>query len=187
LSAKKGRNQSDRIILGIDPGTGRSGWALLQLKVESEKFPPKADQPRAEKVDKGVVLVACGLIETKPKTPLPERLLHIYKEVKSLIEKYCPTELAIEEIFFVKNIKTGISVAHARGVVVLAAKEAGLEINEYKPNEIKMAIVGYGHADKPQMAKMVKLHLKGCTIEQDDVVDAIAVALCHLQSKKIFK
>lgn len=152
-------------ILGIDPGTGRMGWAI----VESGKTPG---------------LVACGLIETPAKTPLSERLRVIYKELEKIIKKYKPDQLAIEELFFVKNVKTAISVSHARGVAMLAASQGGLDIFEYKPNEIKMAITGYGHADKSQIAKMLKLHLKGCSIRQDDTADAVAVALSHLQSRK---
>ncbi|MDH4359008.1 MAG: crossover junction endodeoxyribonuclease RuvC [Candidatus Berkelbacteria bacterium] len=159
-----------RTILGIDPGTGRCGWAIIKSPSPSPQFPE---------------LVDCGCIETKANTSLPERLELIYKTVCDLIEKYHPTDLAIEELFFVKNIKTGISVSQARGVVILAAKQAKIPIFEYKPNEIKLAITGYGHATKEQMAKMIKLHLKGCNIKQDDTVDAAAVALHHLQISKL--
>lgn len=163
---------ASRTVLGIDPGTGRCGWAMLEAG--SRKL-------------EAIKLINCGLIKTPAKTPLPERLSYIYRQITKTIRKYRPTELAIEEIFFVKNIKTGISVAHARGVVILAAKEAGLEIYEYKPNEVKMAIVGYGHATKEQIAKMLELHLKGCKIKQDDTADAVAVGLCHLQSSRRLK
>lgn len=161
-------------ILGIDPGTGRLGWAVL----ETEKLGSKAKNcsyPR---------LVDCGLIETKANTSLSDRLYIIFDNLNKLIKKYRPDQLAIEELFFVKNVKTAISVSHARGVAILSAKIAGLEIFEYKPNQIKLAITGYGHASKDQIAKMLKLHLKGCNIKQDDTADAVAVILCHLQSRK---
>lgn len=169
----------ERIVLGIDPGTGRCGWALLKKE--------------------GPQLLECGLIETPAKTPLADRLEIIFEKITELIAQYCPTEMAIEELFFVKNIKTGISVAHARGAIMLAAKQAKVPIYEYKPNEIKLAIAGFGHADKGQMARMVKMHLKSSgptrsglkesvkwdSVKQDDTVDAVAIALTHLQISRI--
>jgi len=179
--------KDERVILGIDPGTGRCGFALLKLKIKNEKL--KIREPE---------LLNCGLIETPVKTPLSDRLKVIYEKITELIKKYHPTEMAIEELFFVKNIKTGISVAHARGVIMLAGELAGIPVFEYKPNEIKLAIAGHGHADKSQMARMIKLHLKNCevprsglkqaakwdTVKQDDAVDAVAVAVTHLQIRK---
>jgi len=166
-------------ILGIDPGTGRMGWAVIskELVVSS-----RLQQTTHNKQQ--TILVACGLIKTPVKTPLSERLGVIYKELEKIIKKYQPDQLAIEELFFVKNVKTAISVSHARGVAMLVSCQGGLDIFEYKPNEIKLAITGYGHANKAQIAKMLKLHLKGCSIKQDDTADAVAVALCHLQSRK---
>lgn len=165
-------------ILGIDPGTGRLGWAVLE-KVQN----PKAKLQKGEHIR----LVSCGLIETPAHTALDKRLGVIFKELQEVIKGYKPEELAIEELFFVKNVKTAISVSHARGVAMLAGVQGGLSIFEYKPNEIKLAITGYGHADKSQIAKMLKLHLKGCSIKQDDTADAVAVALCHLQSRRVKK
>jgi crossover junction endodeoxyribonuclease RuvC len=172
LKKEKTGDIDSRVILGIDPGTGRCGWAVLQLKVKSEKL----------KVNSGLTLLDCGLIETPANTPLSDRLKIIFEKITELIQKYDPTEMAIEELFFVKNVKTGVSVAHARGVIMLAGELANIPVFEYKPNEIKLAIAGHGHADKGQMAKMLKLHLKNCTVRQDDTVDAVAVALTHLQT-----
>jgi crossover junction endodeoxyribonuclease RuvC len=152
--------------LGVDPGTGRLGWAIL------------------EKNEGKIVVVDCGLIESKANTPLSERLELIYRKLDEVIDKYTPNALAIEELFFVKNVKTGISVAHARGVAILLAAHNKMEIFEYKPNEIKLGICGYGHADKKQMSKMIELHIRGCKIKQDDTADAIAVALYSYQVKK---
>lgn len=170
-------------ILGIDPGTGRLGWAVIESQASGvgSQAKKKRQMPNAKCP---TALVACGLIETPANTKLDKRLKIIFEKLESVIDKYKPQELAIEELFFVKNVKTAISVSHARGVAILAASVGGLEIYEYKPNVIKLAITGYGHAGKDQIVKMLKLHLKGCSIKQDDTADAIAVALCHLQSRK---
>lgn len=157
-------------VLGIDPGTGRLGWAIVETTKKGRLY-----------CNGSKTLLDCGCIETKANTPLPERLNLIYEKITGLISQYQPSDIAIEELFFVKNVKTGISVAHARGVVMLAAAQKDLNIFEYKPNQIKIAITGYGHASKDQICKMLKLHLKGCNIKQDDTADAIAVALTHLQ------
>lgn len=159
------KSGATRFVLGVDPGTGRLGWGLV------------SKAPRANSAE----LVECGVLETPAKTPLPERLEFIFKGLTDVVLKYKPTEFAIEELFFVKNVTTGMSVAHARGVAMLVAKLANLEIFEYSPNEVKVAITGYGRADKSQISKMLKLHLKGCNIKQDDTADAVAVALTHLQ------
>jgi crossover junction endodeoxyribonuclease RuvC len=138
-------------------------------------------KPRIAGVTRGgIELVDCGCVQTKAHTPLPERLEIISDKIEEVVAKYKPTELAIEELFFVKNVKTGISVAHARGVAILMCKKAGMEIHEYKPNEIKSSVAGYGHATKDQMMKMVAVHIRGCQVTQDDTVDAIAVALCYI-------
>jgi len=171
-----------RTILGIDPGTGRLGWGIIgQLSVADRRWYGQQTTNNKQQTR----LIDCGLVETPAKTPTSERLVVIYKEIGKIIKKYQPTELAVEELFFVKNVKTAISVAQARGVVMLLGELAKIPIFEYKPNEVKLAIAGFGHADKAQMRKMLKLHLKDCTIKQDDTVDAIAIALCHLQSNKI--
>lgn len=162
-------------ILGIDPGTGRLGWAVLETQSLKAKSKNYNNIPK---------LISCGLIETPANTKLDKRLKIIFEELGSVIKKYNPDELAIEELFFVKNVKTAISVSHARGVAMLTSSLKNLEIYEYKPNVIKLAIAGYGHASKDQIVKMLKLHLKGCSIKQDDTADAIAVALCHLQLRK---
>lgn len=160
-------------VIGIDPGTGRLGWAIVE-KDKSSRI-----------ANGGVALVDCGLIESPANTPLSDRLKLIHEGLSKTISKFSPDEMAIEELFFAKNIKTGISVAHARGVAMLSGAERGLPIYEYKPNEIKLGICGYGHADKKQMSKMVELHIRGCKIEQDDTADAVAIALYHLQCNKI--
>ena len=149
-------------ILGIDPGTGICGFGVIEIV----KNKPK--------------LVDAGVISTPPHTPLPERLEDIYDSLNEIIKSTKPDVVSIEKLFFMQNITTGISVAEARGVCVLVAKQNKLPIFEYSPNEIKKTMTGYGHADKKQMQEMVRMTLK---LEQapkpDDAADALAAALCH--------
>lgn len=158
----------DMIILGIDPGIGRCGWGLI--KVEGSK----------------INVVNFGCIETEPKGGVGERLLVISLEIEKILKKYKPDVLSIEELFFGKNITTAFSVGQARGVALLKASEKGLEIFEYKPVEVKMAVTGYGKADKKQIGQMVKAILKLEKIPKiDDTSDALAVALTHAFSSKV--
>ena len=152
------------LILGIDPGTAITGYGLVE----------QIDELRL--VDAGAILTPAG-------TPLAERLLTIHQQLSDLISAFEPDAVAVEELFFSKNVRTAMSVGHARGVVLLAAAQAGLPIYHYKPSEVKVAVTGYGAADKPQVQEMVRL-LLGLeeTPKPDDVADAIAVAICHLQS-----
>lgn len=152
------------LILGIDPGTAITGYGLVE----------QIDDLRL--VDAGAILTPAG-------TPLPERLLTIHQQLSQLISAFQPDAVAVEELFFSKNVRTAMSVGHARGVVLLAAAQAGLPIYHYKPSEVKVAVTGYGAADKPQVQEMVRLLLGlEATPKPDDVADAIAVAICHLQS-----
>lgn len=131
-------------------------------------------------------LVACGAIATPAKTPLEKRLLRIYTELTTLIQEYRPTQVAVEKLFFSRNTTTALAVGHARGVALLAVAQANLPVFEYTPNEIKQAIAGYGGADKYQMQQMVRmlLHLDAVPTP-DDAADAIAIAICHLQSARL--
>lgn len=150
-------------IIGIDPGSARCGWAVI------------------DKNNNKLQLIGCGCIVTLPKFQESDRLLQLYYELCAVIDKYQPEEMAIEELFFVKNVKTGITVGQARGVILMCAAQKNLKITNYKPNVIKNTIVGYGHADKIQVQNMVKLELRlKEPITQDDTADAVAVALCHL-------
>ena len=150
-------------VLGIDPGTGRTGWAIVEKDGGKEK------------------LLECGCLETKAHTPLPDRLKKIYQKVSDLIKKHEPSEAAIEKIFFSKNVRTAMSVGHARGVVLLACRLADIEIFSYGPSQIKSSVTGYGNAPKKQVQEMVKsiLNLKEVP-KPDDAADAVAVALTHL-------
>lgn len=157
-------------ILGIDPGTGICGFGVIEIKNHSA--------PR---------MLDNGVIATPPHTPLPERLLDIYDSLHEIIKLNQPDVVSIEKLFFTKNITTGISVAEARGVVLLVARQENLPIYEYTPNEIKKAMTGYGGADKKQMQEMVRLHLKLEKVPQpDDAADALAAAITHSLMKRDF-
>ena len=149
-------------IIGIDPGYAIMGWGILDLK--GNKF---------SVVDYGSITTDAGVDAAK-------RLQHIYAELGAIIAQYEPEEAAIEELFFNNNAKTVILVGEARGIAVLACANAGLEISEYTPLQIKQALVGYGRADKKQVQAMVKaiLNLKEVP-RPDDTADAVAAAICH--------
>ncbi|MFC1721873.1 crossover junction endodeoxyribonuclease RuvC [Patescibacteria group bacterium] len=158
-----------RTILAIDPGTATTGYAILQISRRNSN--PK--------------LVSYGCIITTAKTPLPKRLAILAKDLRSLISRFHPQELAVEELFFAKNVKTGTAVGQARGVILLIGAEKKLKIAEYKPVEIKLAVTGYGQAPKKQIQRMVKTILGLETRPRpDDAADAIALGLCHLQTRK---
>lgn len=158
---------ADSKILGIDPGVARCGWAVIR---------PVNGKARAE---------AFGVIETPKGMTFGGRLALIYSQINKLIETHQPSALALEEIYFQKNVKTAMSVGEARGVIILCAELSGLSLYEYGPKQIKQALTGYGNADKGQMQKMAKALLGLPRIpEPDDAADACAVALCHLNTNK---
>jgi len=156
------------LVLGIDPGTAITGYGLVR---EDEA---------------GLTLVDCGVITTAAGRPLPERLQAIYQGLAAVAREHQPQQAAVEELFFSRNVRTALSVGHARGVVLLALADAGLAIHEYKPLEIKQAITGYGGAGKQQVQEMVRLLLNLDTVpEPDDAADAVAVAVCHIHSARM--
>lgn len=155
------------IIMGIDPGIAIVGYGILELKGNSYK------------------VMDYGAITTKAGVPIPDRLNQIYDEMNILIKKYKPGDIAFEELFFNKNVKTAITVAQARGVEVLCAEKSRAGIYEYTPLQVKQALVGYGRANKSQVQDMVKLILNLDKIPKpDDVADALAVAITHGSSIK---
>ncbi len=155
-------------ILGIDPGIARCGWGI----VESEKSKVKS--------------ISYGCIETSSKKTIEKRLEEIYSEVEKIIKKYSPDVMSIEELFFNTNAKTAFVVGQARGVILLSASQAGIPIHIYTPLQVKMAVTGYGRAEKDQIGKMVKIILKLDEVPKlDDTADALAVALAHAFSAKI--
>ena len=117
---------------------------------------------------------------------MPDRLVQLYQELKNIIQLHQPQSGAVEKLFFARNVRTALSVGQARGVAILALAEAGIEISEYSPNEIKQAVAGYGGADKNQVQYMVRALLELEEIPQpDDAADALAVAICHIHSARI--
>lgn len=155
---------SGTITLGIDPGTARLGYGLIRGGIQPS-------------------LIDAGVIETWPDQEMPDRLVTLHESVGELIEEFRPAVLAVEKLFFARNVTTAISVGQARGVVLLAAAERGVPVSEYSPSEIKHAVAGYGKADKPQMQEMVRIILNLAHVPQpDDAADALAVAICHAQT-----
>jgi len=154
------------LIVGIDPGIADTGYGVI--KKTKDKFEA----------------VEYGTIKTKKTNPVPTRLEIIYKSIEKLIKKHKPEIVAVEEIFFAKNTKTAIMVAHARGTAILAAVQSKAQIMEFTPLQIKQALTGYGAADKTQMQKMVQRILKLNQIPKpDDASDALACAICAGQTK----
>jgi len=152
------------ISLGIDPGTAIVGYGFVREHNDGTLEP-----------------VHYGVIRTPAKTPMPERLQTIFDDLTSLVELYKPDRAGVEELFFAKNVTTAITVSQARGVILLALQKSGIPINEYKPNQIKQSISGYGGADKGQMQEMVRLLLNLEKIPKpDDAADALAVAITDI-------
>ena len=148
-------------ILGIDPGLATVGYGVI----ESEKGRMK--------------MIDYGTIDTPAKMPLPRRLEEVYGGMRDLLEEFTPHVVAFEELFFYNNVTTAIAVGQARGVLLLAAQQAGLPLYEFTPMQIKQAAVGYGHADKKQVQQMVRILLNLRSVPKpDDAADALAIAIC---------
>lgn len=148
--------------MGIDPGIAILGYGVLEYKGNSFRV-----------IDYGAVTTEAG-------TPMSLRLKIIYEQLRELLERYKPDAFAIEELFFNKNIKTALTVGHARGVAVVTAANMNIPIYEYTPLQVKQAVAGYGRAEKKQMQQMVKILLNLKEVPKpDDVADALAVAICH--------
>lgn len=164
-------------ILGIDPGTTSIGYGVI----ESEKN-------ALQVVDFGCINASPKTfnnvrIKTEPFNYLPLQLKKIYDEVTNLIERHHPKELACEKLFMYKNVKTAMSVGQSRGVIILAGVNSGIEVCEYTPLQVKQSVVGYGKATKNQVQQMVKTLLNMKEIPRpDDAADALAIAICHINS-----
>jgi len=151
------------IVIGIDPGLARVGYGVIKVRNR---------QPET---------VCYGCIESGKDQRTSERLLYIYNEVSSLLEKYPPAHIAVEKLFFSKNITSAMSVSEARGVIVLLAEQKKIPVAEYTPNQVKQAITGSGRADKRQMQEMIMRLLGLPTLPRpDDAADALSIALCHI-------
>lgn len=152
-------------ILGIDPGVATVGFGVIETQGGRQQ------------------MIQYGAITTPAGQPLAARLVQIAQDMETLINRFRPDEMSIEELFFSKNITTGIAVAHARGVLLCAAEKCGVPLFEYTPGQVKLAVTGYGKAEKRQVMDMTKrlLHLAALP-RPDDAADALALALCHARS-----
>lgn len=150
------------LTLGVDPGTALLGFGLVRGDASPE-------------------LVDYGVVVTTAADSMPDRLALLYDAVVELLNVHRPDVLAIEQLFFARNVTTALAVGQARGVVLLAAAQQGIPVSEYKPAEVKQTITGYGKADKQQVQEMVRIQLGLSDVPQpDDAADALAVALCHV-------
>lgn len=157
------------LVLGLDPGIAITGYGLV-------KESPSGD----------LSCVTYGTVTTPAGQPTPGRLLSIDRELGALIEKYEPDVVAVEELFFCRNVTTALIVGQARGVAILSAARAGVPVHEYKPAEVKQAVTGYGRAPKTQVQEMVRLLLNLEQVPQpDDAADAVAVAVCHVHNMRL--
>ncbi|RMF89400.1 MAG: crossover junction endodeoxyribonuclease RuvC [Nitrospinota bacterium] len=158
------------IVLGVDPGTRVTGYGLL-----------------ADVQDPPAVL-QWGTIQTTAQLPLPQRLVKIYTGIAELCTTFHPDVLVVESLFFARNARSTLTLSHTRGVILLAAAQANIEVIEYSPLAVKQAVVGYGRAEKHQVQRMVVqlLRLPPTLLQgSTDVTDALAVALCHLHSMRL--
>lgn len=161
-------NKSTLRVLGVDPGTAIVGWAVLEEKNGESKA------------------IAYGHISTSKENSTAHRLLEVANDLEEIIKKHKPQESAVEDLFFFKNAKTVIKVSQARGAILLTLERFNVIINEYTPLQVKQALTGYGRAEKRQVQEMTKQVLKLKEIPKpDDTADAIAVALCHINSRKM--
>ncbi len=158
------------LIIGIDPGTATTGYGLI-----------------TETADGSLSVVDYGAVLTPAKMCMPERLAILYHRLSEILLLHRPQSGAVEKLFFHSNVTTAISVGQARGVVLLAMAEAGISVAEYTPMEVKQAVAGYGGADKSQVQQMVKALLNLKTIPKpDDAADALAIAICHINSARYY-
>jgi crossover junction endodeoxyribonuclease RuvC len=156
-------------IFGIDPGSVRTGYGCVE-----------SDGTRHH-------LVLCGVISVSGRLPFPDRLLKIHEALRAALTECRPDGVAVESLFHAVNARSALQLGHARGVALLAASQAGVPIAEYSPAEVKRAVVGYGRAEKPQVAQMIRLLLGLAEAPQPlDVSDALAVAICHVHHCRLF-
>lgn len=153
-------------VLGIDCGTEFTGYGVVELCHDSK-----------------LICLTCGAIQLSPREPLPARLATIFNRLGAIIVEYRPDRVAIEDVFYAVNVKSVLKLGQVRGVAMLAASMAGLEVAEYSPLSIKSAVVGYGRAEKQQVQQMVTRLLNLAAIpESPDAADALAIAICHLHT-----
>ena len=163
IGAGNGRSKGTSVVLGIDPGTLSTGFAVIMRHQNSQR------------------LLGCGTIRNVSSASMPLRLKRIYTELSAIIDKYHPDELAIESAFYGKNAQSALKLGHARGIAILAAVMNEIPTTEYSPREVKKAVVGNGAASKDQVQFMVKSMLRISNTKMlHDTSDAIAIAICHL-------
>ncbi len=151
-------------VLGLDPGTAATGYGVVR----------RVEGPRQ------AVLIECGVIRTRPRDPLPERLREIYEGVVELIDRHRPDVLAVEDVFYARNVRTTVVLGHARGVILLAGARAGIQVHEFSPAVIKKAVVGTGAATKEQVQFMLTRLLRLRSVPHPtDAADGVAAALTH--------
>jgi len=168
-SADKADGIKGSVVLGIDPGLTRCGYAVLEVQGATQ-----------------ISMLALGVLRTSPDHELPQRLAEISIEIDNLLDQYSPSVVAVEHIFFQSNVRTAMSVGQVSGLVLSAAARRGLQVEQYTPNQVKLAITGWGAADKLQVQKMVKQRLGLNTIPKPaDAADAAAIALCHIASSPL--
>jgi crossover junction endodeoxyribonuclease RuvC len=159
------------LVLGIDPGTANTGYGVVRGAGSAGAFPS---------------LVECGVIRTRARDPLPSRLREIYEGVRELIERHRPDALSVEDVFYSRNVRTTVVLGHARGVILLAAEQAGLPVNELAPAEIKKAVVGTGGATKEQVQFMLTRLLRLKSVPHpSDAADGVAAALAFLMGARV--
>lgn len=156
------------LALGIDPGTATTGYGLIRLEP-----------------DGSMVAVKYGVLLTPKESAASARLVMLYDQLRDLLDEYKPQLAAVEKLFFARNVTTALAVGQARGVVMLAIEQAGIEVFEYTPKEVKNAVAGYGSAEKRQVQEMVRALLQLDSIPKpDDAADALAIAITHLNTKR---
>lgn len=162
-------NNVGSVVLGIDPGLTRCGYAVLEVQGLTQ-----------------ITMRALGVLRTRPDQPLPQRLAELSVEIDELLDEYLPSVVAVEHIFFQSNVRTAMSVGQVSGLALSAAARRGLQVAQYTPNQVKLALTGWGAADKAQVQKMVKQRLGLNTIPKPaDAADAAAIALCHIASSPL--
>lgn len=156
-------------VIGLDPGSAITGFGILE-----------------ENHDHSLKVIDYGVLRTTPDMAVADRLQSLYEQLNELLVLHKPQSGAVENLFFQRNVSTAITVGQARGVLMLALAQAGISVAEYNPMEIKQAVAGYGKADKQQMQQMVKMLLGLKSVPRpDDAADALAVAICHIHSRKL--
>ena len=156
-------------VIGLDPGSAITGFGIIE-----------------ETPDHSLIVIDYGVIRTSSKMNTADRLKSLYEQLNEILALHRPDSGAVEKLYFQRNVTTAITVGQARGVLLLALAQASIPIAEYNPMEIKQAVAGYGKADKQQMQQMVKMLLGLEAIPKpDDAADALAVAVCHIHSRKL--